>query len=109
MRWFDAHGRTMSEHDWTSAENRTLQYLAASTPETEEFDRVLLIVHGVESDTSVVLAESEGVTGYTRLWSSEESVPLEHGESFEPGQVVRVAGTSMQLFAAHGPRPAAAS
>ncbi|TDX78657.1 glycogen operon protein [Rathayibacter sp. PhB151] len=109
MQWFDAHGRTMSEHDWTSAENRTLQYLAASTPETEEFDRVLLIVHGVEADTSVVLAESEGVTGYTRLWSSEEAVPLEHGESFEPGQVVRVAGTSMQLFAAHGPRPAAAS
>lgn len=107
MHWFDAHGRGMSEHDWASAENRTLQYLATSTPEEEEFDRVLLVVHGVEHDTSVVLAESDGVTGYTRLWNSEEPEPLEHGESFEPGQVIRVAGTSMQLFAAHGPEAAA--
>ncbi|PPG30171.1 glycogen debranching protein GlgX [Rathayibacter sp. AY2B9] len=103
MTWFDAHGRGMSEHDWTSAANRTLQYLAASTPVEGEPDRVLLVVHGVEQDTTVVLAEGEGVTGYTRLWNSEEPEPLEHGESFEPGQVIRVAGTSMQLFAAHGP------
>ena len=101
MHWFDVHGRRMSEHDWTSAENRTMQYLATSTPETEELDRVLLVVHGVEHETSVVLAASEGVTGYTRLWSSDEPVPLEHGESFEAGQMIRVAGTSMQLFAAH--------
>ncbi|MBF4462191.1 MULTISPECIES: glycogen debranching protein GlgX [unclassified Rathayibacter] len=106
MRWFDAHGHGMSEHDWTSAANRTLQYLAAATeadpsgaPRT---DRVLLVVHGVEHDTSVVLAESDGVTGYTRLWNSEETEPLEHGESFDPGQMIRVGGTSMQLFVAHG-------
>ncbi|SMH37221.1 glycogen operon protein [Rathayibacter oskolensis] len=105
MRWFDAHGHGMSDHDWTSAENRTLQYLASSTPESEAFDRILLVVHGVEHETSVVLAESDGVTGYTRLWSSAEPEPLEHGESFEPGQVIRVAGTSMQLFAAHGTEP----
>ncbi|QHC66812.1 glycogen debranching protein GlgX [Rathayibacter sp. VKM Ac-2759] len=107
MRWFDAHGHGMSDHDWTSAENRTLQYLASSTPEFEEFDRILLVVHGVEHETSVVLAESDGVTGYTRLWNSEEAVPLGHGESFEPGQVIRVAGTSIQLFAAHGEPTAA--
>lgn len=102
MRWFDAHGHGMSDHDWTSAENRTLQYLASSTPESEEFDRILLVVHGVEHEASVVLAESDGVTGYTRLWNSDEPEPLGHGEAFEPGQVIRVAGTSMQLFAAHG-------
>lgn len=102
MTWFDAHGHGMSEHDWTSAAHRTLQYLAVSTPVEGDPDRVLLVVHGVEQDTTVVLAEGEGITGYTRLWNSEEPEPLEHGESFLPGQVIRVAGTSMQLFAAHG-------
>ncbi|NQX27638.1 glycogen debranching protein GlgX [Microbacteriaceae bacterium VKM Ac-2854] len=102
MDWYDSHGRGMSESDWTSAENRTLQYLAASTPEFEEFNRILLVIHGVEHETSVTLAEHEGVTGYTRLWNSADPVPLEHGEDFEPGQVIKVPGASMQLFRAHG-------
>lgn len=105
MRWFDAHGRGMSEEDWTSAAHRTLQYLAASTHVNGDPDRVLLVVHGVEQDTTVVLAEDSGVTGYTRLWNSAEPEPLEHGESFAAGQVIRVAATSMQLFVAHGSAP----
>src|SRR5690606_20180104 len=37
MDWYDQSGNTMSDDDWTSARNRTLQYVAASTPEVEEF------------------------------------------------------------------------
>ena len=54
MDWFDATGALMDDEDWNSPENRTLQYLAASTPDQEEFNRILLIVHGVEDDVKVV-------------------------------------------------------
>lgn len=105
MRWFDAHGRGMSGEDWTSAAHRTLQYLAASTSVDGDLDRVLLVIHGVEQETTVALAQDEGVTGYTRLWNSAEPEPLEHGETFAAGQVIRVTATSMQLFVAHGSAP----
>ncbi|AZZ55330.1 glycogen debranching protein GlgX [Rathayibacter iranicus] len=105
MRWFDAHGRGMSGEDWTSAAHRTLQYLAASTSVDGDLDRVLLVIHGVEQETTVALAQDKGVTGYTRLWNSAEPEPLEHGETFAAGQVIRVTATSMQLFVAHGSAP----
>ncbi|MBX3098774.1 MAG: glycogen debranching protein GlgX [Salinibacterium sp.] len=101
MDWYNKQGHSMSEEDWDSPAERTLQYLAASTPEFEEFNRILLIVHGLEDDVTVTLPEHAGVTSYTLLWDSAvedatESM-LEHG----PGSELTVAGTSMQLFRAH--------
>jgi glycogen operon protein len=101
MDWFNKEGLSMSLEDWDSPAERTLQYLAASTPEFEEFNRILLIVHGLEEDVTVTLPEHEGVTSYTLLWDSanqelDEAV-IEHG----PGSELTVAGTSMQLFRAH--------
>ncbi|NEM91591.1 glycogen debranching protein GlgX [Galbitalea soli] len=101
MDWYNTEGLSMSESDWNSPSARTLQYLAASTPEFEEFNRILLIVHGLERDVTVTLPEHEGVTGYTLLWNSADDelhdTELEHG----PGSEVLIAGTSMQLFRAH--------
>ena len=37
MDWYNAAGQSMSETDWNSPQERTLQYLAASTPEHEAF------------------------------------------------------------------------
>jgi glycogen operon protein len=100
MDWYNTEGLSMSEEDWNSPTARTLQYLAASTPEFEEFNRILLVVHGLEEDVTVTLPEHEGVTGYTLLWDSAEDdlseVELEQG----PGSEVRVSGASMQLFRA---------
>ena len=46
-RWTGSTPRatTMTIDDWNSPGERTLQYLAASTPEFEEFNRILLVVH----------------------------------------------------------------
>jgi len=101
MDWYNKQGRAMAQKDWDSPEERTLQYLAASTPEFEEFNRILLIVHGLEDDVTVTLPEHEGVTSYSLLWDSavedaSESM-VEHG----PGSELVVAGASMQLFRAH--------
>ncbi|MHC2999076.1 glycosyl hydrolase [Microbacterium sp. HJ5] len=100
MEWFDEHGETMSGERWTNPSHRTLQYVAASTPELEEFNRILLIVHGTESATRVTLPEIEGVTRYVPLWSSDDEQPQDDGEARAPGDAVDVPGTSMHLFRA---------
>jgi glycogen operon protein len=101
MDWYNTEGRSMSEKDWNSPAARTLQYLAASTPEFEDFNRILLVVHGREDDVTVTLPEHEGVTGYTLLWDSAEDDLSEAELEQDPGSEVRIAGASMQLFRAH--------
>ncbi|MEZ5189983.1 MAG: glycogen debranching protein GlgX [Schumannella sp.] len=99
MDWYNRDGEEMSLEDWDSPGERTLQYLAASTPEFEEFNRILLVVHGLETEVEIVLPAHEGVGAYTRLWdSSDETATPETAHS--PGDRLRVGPTSMQLFRA---------
>lgn len=100
MEWYDERGETMSSERWTDPAHRTLQYVAASTPEFEDFNRVLLMVHGTEQPTKVKLPEIEGVTRYISLWSSADEVPSDVVTAHEPGDTVELAGTSMRLFRA---------
>ncbi|MFT4211660.1 MAG: glycogen debranching protein GlgX [Microbacterium sp.] len=100
MEWFDENGETMSGVRWTDPAHRTLQYVAASTPETEQFNRILLIVHGVERPIDVTLPAVAGVSRYVALWSSAEDRPQEAEVVHAPGTIVPVAPTSMQLFRA---------
>ncbi|GGE86711.1 glycogen debranching protein GlgX [Mycetocola zhadangensis] len=96
--WYDASGNTMSEDDWARADNRTLQYVAASTPEFEDFNRILLIVHGVEEPTTVTLPAHDDVTRFELLWRSDDETPRTDAVSSVPGDTIDVAPTSMQLF-----------
>jgi glycogen operon protein len=99
----------MSIDDWQSPENRTLQYLVASTPEFEPFNRMLLIVHGLESETDVTLPAHEGVETYTLLWDSADDSaagnanesPSSQAQQRSPGSTVRLTPTSMQLYRAN--------
>ncbi|MFI5061045.1 MAG: glycogen debranching protein GlgX [Actinomycetales bacterium] len=107
MDWYDAGGNLMDDEDWNSPENRTLQYLAASTPDREDFNRILLIVHGVEDDVQVALPVAPGVTSYTLLWDSATELPIEEDNTeIPPGSERLVGGASMQLYRANGPRVA---
>ncbi|WP_228484802.1 glycogen debranching protein GlgX [Microbacterium cremeum] len=100
MEWYDENGETMSIERWTDPAHRTLQYVAASTPEVEDFNRILLMVHGNERPTEVTLPEVEDVTRFVSLWSSEDETPNTDGPALHPGEVVPLAGTSMRLFRA---------
>jgi glycogen operon protein len=102
MDWYNKQGLSMELSDWDSPGERTLQYLVASTPEFEEFNRILLVVHGLETTVTVTLPEHEGVTGYTLLWDSSHdgehfAVGAEHG----PGEELVLGPASMRLFRAH--------
>ncbi|UWF78495.1 MULTISPECIES: glycogen debranching protein GlgX [Microbacterium] len=99
MDWYDQNGETMDVEQWNDPRNRTLQYVAASTPDKEDYNRILLIVHGNENPTDVRLPESiEGATSFISLWSSAEERPSEEQRTFAPGDVLPIAGTSMHLF-----------
>lgn len=99
MDWFDQNGETMESAQWNDPRNRTLQYVAASTPENEQFNRILLIVHGTESPIDVRLPEEiEDATRFVSLWSSAHERPSDDAEVFAPGDVLPIPGTSMHLF-----------
>jgi glycogen operon protein len=88
----------MSEDDWNSPRERTLQYLAASTPEHEDYNRILLIVHGLERDTEVTLPVHEDVTSYTLLWDSSHDDLRDAVITHDPGTPLLVTGASIQLL-----------
>ncbi|MDW4572817.1 glycogen debranching protein GlgX [Microbacterium sp. M3] len=98
MEWYDEHGETMSIERWTDPAHRTLQYVASSTPEFEQLNRVLLMVHGTERPTEVTLPEIDGVARFVSLWCSADETPAVSGAAYAPGGTVPLAGTSMHLF-----------
>ena len=103
MDWFNAEGGTMTIDDWNEAGEQTLQFLAASTPEFEEYNRILLVVHASESATDVVLPVHAGVTGYTLLWDSADEAPGDGlGTEHPPGEQLTIHGPSMRLFRVDG-------
>jgi glycogen operon protein len=101
MDWYDKQGGSMSLEDWDSPAERTLQYLAASTPEFEDFNRILLVVHGLETDVTVTLPQHVGVTSYTLLWDSSEDDISARVPEYAPGEELSVGPTSILLFRAH--------
>lgn len=102
MDWFNKDGTAMTMQDWDSPAERTLQYLAASTPEVDEPNRILLIVHGLEETVEVTLPAHEGVDTYTLLWDSTHDRLDTHEPVHAPGERLRVGPTSMLLFRADG-------
>lgn len=99
MDWFDQDGHTMESEQWNDPSNRTLQYVAASTPENEAFNRILLIVHGTEAPIDVRLPdEIEDATRFVSLWSSADDHPSDRVVVHAPGDVLPIPGTSMHLF-----------
>ncbi|MEO8095612.1 MAG: glycogen debranching protein GlgX [Pseudolysinimonas sp.] len=101
MDWYNKQGLSMELSDWDSPAERTLQYLAASTPEFEEFNRILLVVHGLETSVTVTLPQHEGVAGYTLLWDSAQDDISGLAVQHSPGEVLQLGPTSMRLFKAH--------
>ncbi|MEO7348578.1 MAG: hypothetical protein ABIW32_01735, partial [Terrimesophilobacter sp.] len=66
---------------------------------TDGFNRILLIVHGVESEESVTLPVHAGVVSYTLLFDSARD-DLE-SEEHAPGTVLTMTPTSIKLLHAH--------
>lgn len=102
MTWFDSGGSTMSAEDWDDGRQRTLQYLATSTPpDGEKQNSVLLVVHGSEIPGVVTLPRLDGINRYEHMWSSSDDRPRADPETRTPGDVIGIAPASMSLFRVH--------
>jgi glycogen operon protein len=74
-----------------------MQYLAASTPEHEAPNTVLVVVHAAETAVPVTLPRHDGVTAYEALWSSDDrSLP----QASAPGDDLLVSGPTVVVFRA---------
>lgn len=98
MDWYNPAGKTMTAEEWDDPHNRTLQFIAASTPEQENFNRILMIVHGTEKATDVVVPQHGGVNFYEPLWFSPHPVPREIPGVLRPGETFTINGTSILLY-----------
>jgi len=98
--WYDERGETISGERWSDPTHRTMQYVAASTPEAERFNRILLVVHGSERPIDVTLPKIRGVKHFVSLWSSADETPRDDEEVFAPRDCLRLGGTTMHLFRA---------
>ncbi|MDL9979943.1 glycogen debranching protein GlgX [Microbacterium candidum] len=97
MEWYDEHGETMSIDKWNSPAHRTLQYVAESTPEVEAPNRILLVVHGMESPIDVTLPDLDDAE-FVPLWSSADERPAMDAPALRAGDTVHMPPTSMTLF-----------
>ena len=95
MSWYSADGSPVHPDQWNDPGNRTLQYLATSTPEVEEFNRVLVLIHGTESRVEVTLPAHPGVARYEPLWSSDDEL---WPTSRLPGDEYIVSGPTVTLW-----------
>jgi len=98
MDWYNAQGKTMTAEEWDDPHNRTLQFVAASTPENEEFNRILMIIHGTEQATDVIVPQHPGVKFYAPLWFSPHPAPREIPGVLRPGETFKLNGTSILLY-----------
>jgi glycogen debranching enzyme len=100
MDWYNKQGVSMRIEDWDSPDERTLQYLAASSPTDGVVNRILLVVHGLGTDVAVTLPEHDGVAGYELLWNSADDLLRGPRRVHAPGDRVEIPGYSMRLFRA---------
>ncbi|MET0590603.1 MAG: glycogen debranching protein GlgX [Naasia sp.] len=96
--WYTPDGHPMADHDWHSPGNRTVQFLAHSTPEDEAPNTVLVVVHGGEHLASVRLPHHDGVSAYELLWTSADDEA--HGEIVAAGSGYELDGPAIAVFRA---------
>ncbi len=96
LAWYAADGVFM-DGLWADPSTMTLQMLLSGRWLRER--SALLVLHGAEEDTEVVLPTVPGLTAYQLLWDSAWVLPQQPDEPREPGPVT-VSGASMRVYAA---------
>ena len=98
LRWFNDSGELMGNEDWQNPECRTVLRFSEHESETGELNRMLLVIHGSETETEVQLPLGLGVDAYELLWNSALDLPPKELVQLEPEAKLPVSGTSMLLL-----------
>ncbi|HEY8590658.1 MAG TPA: glycogen debranching protein GlgX [Naasia sp.] len=103
LSWYGEDGGPMTSHAWHDPGARCIQYVASSTPETEDANRVLLIINGSERDCAPTLPAHDDVGAYELLWTSADDAA--EGDRLSPGDEFRLPGPALALFRAVAAAP----
>ncbi|MFZ7088514.1 glycogen debranching protein [Curtobacterium sp. RRHDQ10] len=96
MTWYATDGELMTRERWDEATHRALQYFVESTPEHEEYDRVLVVVHGSGRTRDITLPRHDDVESYRLAWSSERH--RDHDRQRPAGTIFTAYGPGIHVF-----------
>ncbi len=98
MLWFSVRGDEMTIDDWHNSERRTLQRLAYHLMDDGSKQGIHLVINGTEAVKNVTLPKVKDIGEYELLWDSAQELPPKGSLILQPGAMLRMAETSMQLF-----------
>jgi len=98
MLWFSVRGDEMTIDDWHNSERRTLQRLAYHLMDDGLKQGIHLVINGTEAVKNVTLPEVKDIGEYELLWDSAQELPPKGSLILQPGAMLRMVETSMQLF-----------
>jgi glycogen operon protein len=98
LKWYNANGEIMTEEDWNNQECRTISRLSERRFENGSKNSLLLLIHGSETDASVVLPEIDGAEGFEEIWNSAHEVPATSTIHHQAGDQLEMVGSSMLLL-----------
>ena len=96
IKWYNADGEIMPAEQWDSPENRTLMRLTVNIDEQGTKNSSLLVIHGAETELELTLPESEHLSEYQLLWTSQDGKPNQ--KSYKPKDKVLVTDTAILVF-----------
>ena len=88
----------MSIDDWHNSERRTLQRLAYHLMDGGSKQGIHLVINGTEAVKNVTLPKVKDIGEYELLWDSAQELPPKRSNILQPGAMLRMVETSMQLF-----------
>jgi len=98
MLWFSVRGDEMTIDDWHNSERRTLQRLAYHLMDDGSKQGIHLVINGTEAVKNVTLPKVKDIGEYELLWDSAQELPPKGSLILQPGAMLRMVETSMQLF-----------
>ena len=98
IRWYNGCGGLMTTEDWQNTENRTVMRLSEHEDESGKLNRLLLMIHGAESEMTVQLPTGLGIQAYQVLWNSALDLPPKDLAEVDGEAKITMSGTSIQLL-----------
>jgi glycogen operon protein len=91
----------MTIEDWDNPEVRTVSRFTEHDNGDGTFDRLLLVIHGRETEATVSLPLEIEQTTFELLWDSALETPKPAQEKLPAKSQVLLTGTSMQLYSVY--------
>ena len=101
IKWYNSDGEIMPAEQWDNPENRTLVRLAVNIDDSGRKTSSLMVIHGAESEIEVTLPNSEHLSEYSLLWSSEQVEPVLSDIRLLPEQKITVSDAAIFVFRAN--------